>query len=186
MRRCIKSQHSSPRNHGLSKSRGIRKRRFGGILCEMSAVSDQATTDLNHMATRTAQVGYLPSRSLRPKNTLALLNTELTFEGPVLLHPYKCCSIAMCQRSSPKLAKTLSPALSELEQHSLSHLNCPDSSPSPKIEYSRRFIGGYNLFAMQFAVPSPAKQLMIHIHTISLHLGRPYLISSVPYSLCSH
>ena len=28
----MRSQESSPINHGLSKSRGVRKRRFGGIL----------------------------------------------------------------------------------------------------------------------------------------------------------
>lgn len=105
----MRSQQSSPRNHGLSKSRGIRKRRFGGILREISAVSDQATNILNHMATRTAQVGYLPSRSLRPRNTLALLHEF--FEESILLHPYKCCSIAMCQRSSPKLAETPIPSM---------------------------------------------------------------------------
>lgn len=142
----MRSQHSSPRNHGLSKSRGIRKRRFGGILREVSAESDQATTILNHMATRTAQVGYLPSRSLRPRNTLALLHKFLK-------SPYFCIRISATQspcvsvhlRNWPKRYPLHFP---ELEQHSLSHLNCPDSSPSPKIEYSRRFIGGYNLSAM--------------------------------------
>lgn len=96
MRRCMRSQHSSPRNHGLSKSRGIRKRRFGGILRGVSAASDQVTTILNHMATRTAQVGYLPSRSLRPRNALALLRSELNF----LSSPYFCIRISAAQSPS--------------------------------------------------------------------------------------
>lgn len=145
----MRSQHSSPKNHGLSKSRGIRKRRFGGILREVSAASDQVTTILNHMATRTAQVGYLPSRSPRPRNPISSSSRWIrSFLESILLHPCKCCSIAMCQRSSPKAAQTLSLLFSEQEQHSLSHLNCPDSSPRPKIEYPRRFIGRYNLSAM--------------------------------------
>ena len=46
MARWMRSQESSPINHGLSKSLGVRKRRFGGILrrCLARTQSDIGNT----------------------------------------------------------------------------------------------------------------------------------------------